>query len=321
MVMDRESLKTVFFMALVGLLLAACSPRVITEVTMNYPARSVDEVRVYDVGDTVPNSAVTIGKVAVLDRGFTTNCGYDRMLGLAKERTAENGGNGLLLTEHKKPGFWGSSCHQLMGMMFLMSDSIVDANKPNAVMDDATRYTEKVEQDITDRAIYANSIRLSAGYGSITSDVETFRGVKHPRGLEVTLDYEHCWSSGWGIGANTAMFFSSYSEASDGINGNLSLFYIGPSVVAAFKFHKHWGMGTNLGLGYAYVDDVFFQQSGIGFMGKIRAEYFLNDNWGLGLDWDVFASRFKKPNGVVLPDNKKWGFTRISFMLGVRYYF
>ena len=214
-----------------------------------------------------------------------------------------------------------SSNRQLMGMMFLMSDSIVDANKPNAVMDDATRYTEKVEQDVTDRAIYANSIRLSAGYGSITSDVETFRGVKHPGGLEVTLDYEHCWSSGWGIGANTAMFFSSYSEASDGINGNLSLFYIGPSVVAAFKFHKHWGMGTNLGLGYAYVDDVFFQQSGIGFMGKIRVEYFLNDNWGLGLDWDVFASRFKKPNGVVLPDNKKWGFTRISFMLGVRYYF
>ena len=102
--MDRESLKTVFFMALVGLLLAACSPRVITEVTKNYPARSVDEVRVYDVGDTVPNSAVAIGKVAVLDRGFTTNCGYDRMLGLAKERTAENGGNGLLLTEHKKDG-------------------------------------------------------------------------------------------------------------------------------------------------------------------------------------------------------------------------
>ena len=43
--MDRESLKTVFFMALVGLLLAACSPRVITEVTKNYPARSVDDSR------------------------------------------------------------------------------------------------------------------------------------------------------------------------------------------------------------------------------------------------------------------------------------
>lgn len=89
---------------LMVLSLTGCAPRVLTEVTMNYPARSVEEVRVYDVGDTVPNSAVAIGKVAVLDRGFTTNCGYDRMLGLAKERTAENGGNGLLLTEHMFEG-------------------------------------------------------------------------------------------------------------------------------------------------------------------------------------------------------------------------
>ncbi len=87
-----------------------------------------------------------------------------------------------------------------MGMMFLMSDSIVDANKPNVVMDDAANFTEEVEQDIRDRTIYANSIRLSVGYGKITSEVGTFKGVKHPGGLEVTLDYEHCWSSGLGIG-------------------------------------------------------------------------------------------------------------------------
>lgn len=319
--MNKEALKIIIVVMLASLVLLACSPRVITEVTMNYPARSVEEVRVYDVGDTVPNSAVAIGKVAVLDRGFTTNCGYDRMLGLAKECTAENGGNGLLLTEHKEPKFWGSSCHQLMGMMFLMSDSIVDANKPNVLMDDAANFTEEVEQDISDRTIYANSIRLSVGYGKITSEVETFKGVKHPGGLEVTLDYEHCWSSGLGIGVNTAMFHSSYSEASDGVSGNLSLYYIGPSAVCAFKFHKHWGMGFNAGLGYAYVDDVFIQQSGIGFMGKIRVEYFLNDNWGFGLDWNGFTSTFKKPEGVVLPNDKKWGFTRTSYMLGVRYYF
>lgn len=133
--MNKEALKIIIVVMLASLVLSACSPRIVTEVTKSFPARSVEEVRVYDVGDTVPNSAVAIGKVAVLNRGFTTNCGYDRMLGLAKERTAENGGNGLLLTEHKEPKFWGSSCHQLMGMMFLMSDSIIDMTKPNAVME------------------------------------------------------------------------------------------------------------------------------------------------------------------------------------------
>ena len=69
------------------LMLSACSPRVMTEVTMNYPSRSVDEVKVFDVGDTVPNNSVALGRVAVLDRGFTTNCGYDRMLSLAKRKS------------------------------------------------------------------------------------------------------------------------------------------------------------------------------------------------------------------------------------------
>ena len=73
------------------LMLSACSPRVMTEVTTHYLSRSVDEVTVFDVGDTVPNNSVALGWVAVLDRGFTTNCGYDRMLSLAKEKTRITG--------------------------------------------------------------------------------------------------------------------------------------------------------------------------------------------------------------------------------------
>ena len=85
--------KVVVISSVAVLTLSACSPRVMTEVTTNYPSRSVDEVTVFDVGDTVPNNSVALGKVAVLDRGFTTNCGYDRMLSLAKEKTAETGGD------------------------------------------------------------------------------------------------------------------------------------------------------------------------------------------------------------------------------------
>ena len=39
---------------LAAILLASCTPRVLTDITMSYPARSVEEVKVYDVGDTVP---------------------------------------------------------------------------------------------------------------------------------------------------------------------------------------------------------------------------------------------------------------------------
>ena len=156
---------------LAAILLASCTPRVLTDITMSYPARSVEEVKVYDVGDTVPNSAVAIGKVAVLDRGLTTNCGYDRMLGLAKERTAENGGNGLLLTEHRKPSFWGSSCHQLMGTMFLIDDTTIDPTKPNAAMEGVRLAAEEAERQLREHLLPANSLRLNVGPSWITSDL------------------------------------------------------------------------------------------------------------------------------------------------------
>lgn len=306
---------------LMVLSLTGCAPRVLTEVTMNYPARSVDEVRVYDVGDTVPNSAVAIGKVAVLDRGFTTNCGYDRMLGLAKERTAENGGNGLLLTEHNEPNFWGSSCHQLMGTMFLMTDTIIDTTKPNVMMDGVKRDAEVKAQELKERSVPKNSIRLSFGPSWITSDVETFKGTKHPFGWEATLDYEHVWSSGLGVGINTALYRTSYTEKDDGINGNMTLFYVGPSILYAFKIDKHWRLGYAFGIGYAYVDDLGFQQSGVGFMGKVSIEYQLNDQWGLGLGLNGHGGNFKKPEGVELRENERWGIGRVGLLLGARYYF
>ena len=306
---------------LAAILLASCTPRVLTDITMSYPARSVEEVKVYDVGDTVPNSAVAIGKVAVLDRGLTTNCGYDRMLGLAKERTAENGGNGLLLTEHRKPSFWGSSCHQLMGTMFLIDDTTIDPTKPNAAMEGVRLAAEEAERQLREHLLPANSLRLNVGPSWITSDVETFRGNRHPTGWEVTVDYEHRWRSGFGVGANFAMFHSSYSMADDGVDGSLSLFYIGPSLVYASRLGKHWGLGWNLGLGYARADDVFIKQSGVGFLLKARVEYLLNDQWGLGLDLSNISSTFKKPEGVELRKNERWGFNRISLLLGLRCYF
>ena len=303
------------------LMLSSCSPRVMSEVTMNYPVRSVDEVKVFDVGDTVPNNSVALGKVAVLDGGFTSNCGYDRMLSLAKEKTAETGGNGLLLTVHMEPKTLGSSCHQLMGTMLLMNDMTIDPAKPNPVMESAKSEAEKIAQKIKDRTMLGNSVRLSVGYAKITSDIETFKGIRHPSGWEMTLDYEHRWRSGFGFGLNTALFRSSYSKEDDGADGHLALFYMGPSLLYAFKFHKHWALGWNLGVGCVYADDVPGQQSGIGYMFKGRIEYLVNENWGIGFDVNAITSTLKKPDGVQLRDGEKWGYGRVNYMIGARYYF
>ena len=313
--------KVVVISSVAVLTLSACSPRVMTEVTTHYLSRSVDEVTVFDVGDTVPNNSMALGRVAVLDRGFTTNCEYDRMLSLAKEKTAETGGNGLLLTVHTEPKTSGSNCHQLMGTMFLMKDMTIDPTRPNPVMESAKHDAEEIAQKIKDHTMLGNSVRLSVGYAKITSDIETFKGIRHPSGWEMTLDYEHRWRSGFGIGVNTALFRSSYSKENDGADGHLALFYMGPSLVYTLKLHKHWALGWNIGVGYVYADDVPGQQSGIGYMFKGRIEYLVNENWGIGFDVNAITSTLKKPDGVQLRDGEKWGYGRVNYMIGARYYF
>lgn len=122
--------------ALPLLLLAACSPRVTTEVVKSYPPIvDADSVCVYEPGDSVPNSAEPIGTVSVTDAGTTIKCKYDQVLRIAREETAKIGGNAFAVTEHKEPAVWGSSCHQISGTMLRISDWTIDAQVPNPVAD------------------------------------------------------------------------------------------------------------------------------------------------------------------------------------------
>ena len=110
------------------LLLTSCSPKVVTHIVRTYPNPvPADSVYVIEPGDTVPNTAETLGSVSVVDRGTSRNCRYDQVLRLAQEATGKNGGNGLAITEHVKPSFWGSSCHQINACLLYTSPSPRDA--------------------------------------------------------------------------------------------------------------------------------------------------------------------------------------------------
>ena len=100
------------------LLFVSCSPKVVTALAKTYPEVVLpDSVIVIEMGETVPNSAEAIGRVSVVDRGFSTQCKYHQVVYLAKEATGKAGGNGLVITNHMEPSFWGSSCHQISGLM------------------------------------------------------------------------------------------------------------------------------------------------------------------------------------------------------------
>lgn len=323
-------LKVLVMNGVAVLMLSACSPRVMTEVTMTYPARTAEEVTVFDVGDTVPNNSVALGKVAVVDRWITTNCGYDRMLSLAKEKTAEIGGNGLLLTQHTEPGFWGSNCHQLMGTMLMMNDRIIDPTQPNPVMEGVKRDAEELARTIEERTPPTNTFKVNFGPSCIVSEIQSAVGTyKSLWGWDFAAEFQHSWRSGVGVGANVQYFFAKYDDVSGGpgyeyyimTKQNFTILYLGPTITWGSKLSKNWLLNVELGLGYANVNDSYQSSSGLGLQWKMGIDYVINKQWGIGIEANSIATYMKKPDGLVIPDDKHYGFNRVNILAGVRYYF
>ncbi len=121
-----------------GGILTGCSvlPRVVADSTESLPSRSADHVMIYEEDTSVPVEAKPIGTVKVTDGGMTPvyKCLYGNMLALAVKQTAACGGNALHIDKHKKPSIpFGSNCHRIWGTMYLMPDSMVDADTPSVL--------------------------------------------------------------------------------------------------------------------------------------------------------------------------------------------
>ena len=79
--------KTKLLAATAMLLLTSCSPKVVTNIIRTYPdIIPADSVYVIGLGEKVPNTAETIGRVSVVDRGTSTNCRYDILHKRLQER-------------------------------------------------------------------------------------------------------------------------------------------------------------------------------------------------------------------------------------------
>lgn len=97
--------KTVLLLFL-GAILCGCSPKITSNLVSNLqPLGAEDEVVVVDLDGTVPESAVFLGTVKIGDTGFTAtkNGTYDAVIGLAKEKARQAGGNVVLITRHQFP--------------------------------------------------------------------------------------------------------------------------------------------------------------------------------------------------------------------------
>ena len=268
---------------LLPLFLGSCAPKVLTEINNPHtPVVTANEVRLYEVGDSVPQSAELIGRVKVLDSGLSTHCQYDQVVALAKEKTAQSGGNALALTDHRKPSIW-SSCHQIAGNMLLIDETKRHETYTRATtpVEDSKECNCEEQSRFRHNTFYAN-----IGYSCIVSKFYMpLEATGHPkRGMDWMAGYDWVSTSGFGAGVMYSGYKSSYLLSD--IDFAIKLTYIAPQFVMKQQF-RQWSIEEKLGIGYFnYRESVkgsgSVSASGVGYNFLLGTEYHVSDLVGIG---------------------------------------
>ncbi len=331
----KNKMKKVFSGVLTVIMAASCqtSPKVVAELTEAYPSRPANSVMVYDVSDSVPAAAKTIGKVKCVDGGLTPtkNCLYGNMLALAVRKTAESGGNVLRIDKHKYPD-GKSTCHRFWGTIMLMPDSLVKSDTQTSLQNIEERHDAEYAE-------YANAmiqrqkklydvphdvVKVGVGPGWILSEFTTYNGTyKRKMGFNVSADYQHIWNYGFGLGVNYQYFGTSFDN-----DLKLKMHYIGPSLAASMKLGKKWIWDVQLGLGYTnYTESISNSYNSVsesisrmGVMAQMGVHYKMSDKIGIGLQLDSFRMSMERPEGIDTSKYDFYGIERMDLQFGLRFY-
>ncbi len=306
------------------MMLSGCSPQVYTNIQKSYPARAADaNVIVFDLDQIPTVEAETLGEVRVYDGGTATNCKYEQVVAIAKKEVNKVGGNGLMITEHQKPSFWGSSCHQIAGMMIYMPDSLTNS----AGIKQYYRLPAAAEVS-KPRRTDANTIYINAGYGFIVSKVENAYGTagNSKQGFALSTGYQWVSRSGFGAGLRYAGYFTHLTDYYDDQRINIGLHYVGPEFVGrAGSDNGKWYLCSAFGMGYArYTEskkNISFGTGGFGISITGSVDYRVSKVVGIGAALAFYSAMFDSKE---LSGDYKNSMVRINHMSisgGLRFYF
>lgn len=115
--------RTLIAITAVYMLLAACGtvkPLALLNINITYPALNTwDEVKVLSPNDSVPENAVSLGSVSIIDPGgVSPRLGtYSYVLDMAKAEARLAGGNLIRITRHLNPNILSNS-HQILAEVY-----------------------------------------------------------------------------------------------------------------------------------------------------------------------------------------------------------
>ncbi len=145
----------------------SCSPRVTTQLIKPYPTLDYkEEVFVIGLSEEAPPSATEIGTVKINDTGFSTNCGWEVVIGKAKLEARKVGGNAIKITEHRPSSITGSTCDNITAKILKVD---------NAALTNATiqKKIVSIDSNATYATLYVyrpNSLGFLVGYNLYLDD-------------------------------------------------------------------------------------------------------------------------------------------------------
>ena len=278
-------------------------------------------MKVFEPGDTLPQSAEVLGSISIRDRGNSVHCKYDEIIKLGQDKTAELGGNALGISLHTPPSFWGSSCHQIEGHILLLNDpgkhySLAERNDLDATLK-ANKYNQKEKKE--QASMNKNTISLFGGISSNNSEIYNNDGQKIGTlvGAGFQLAYQHIFSRWAGIGV--VADYGTGSKSHTGHKTEYRHFYFAPEYIFPIYIGKKFNWIYGLGMGYGNVNIFNENYHRFGLHLQTTLSYQLAKHWGVAFRGIIINSTM--PDELKPDEESRSRFNRSNFLLGVQYHF
>lgn len=107
------------------LLIVSCATSVTTKLAQhNYPALlEQDRIFLLEENENLPLNSQFIGDIKIGDSGFTTDCGYNKVIEDATATARKSGANIIHIVKLKDPTPFGSTCYRLKAKIYRNLDT------------------------------------------------------------------------------------------------------------------------------------------------------------------------------------------------------
>ncbi|NDP28506.1 MAG: hypothetical protein GZ087_13935 [Flavobacterium sp.] len=105
--------------------LSSCSTSISTKLAnKNYQKlEENNQIFVLEKDEILPTNSEFIGDINIGDSGFTTDCGYNKVIADATSSARNAGANIIQITEVKKPSVLGSTCYRIKAKIYRNLDT------------------------------------------------------------------------------------------------------------------------------------------------------------------------------------------------------